>query len=381
MTGVRPSTSGVYDNQTCFRETPILKNAVTIPQHFRNHGYDAFQGGKIFHWPDGEFSDSQSWTSIYSTAIGTPAPVKVMQHGIDWEDSYKKVAWDWAPIEVPKEETQDWITASKAGDLLMKKNKRPFFLACGIFRPHFPLYAPLEFFDMHPLNKIILPKIKKSDLCDIPQIGKELVQPHIHDLIVQHNQWEKVVQAYLACISYADACVGHLLDALEKSPHQDNTVVVLWGDNGWHLGEKEHWAKITLWEEANHCPLIISVPGLKAQGTRCKHPVSLVDLYPTLNDLCGLPQRPELEGRSLEPLINEPESPWPHPAVMTCGYQNHAIRSHKWTYIKYKDGAEELYDFEKDPYEWKNRANKKCYGRIKNEMSVYLPKINTLLNK
>ncbi len=184
------------------------------------------------------------------------------------------------------------------------------------------------------------------------------------------------MQGYLASITYCDAQIGRILDALDKSPHAENTIIVLWTDHGWHLGEKRHWRKFALWEEATRVPMIFVVPGLTKANVRCERTVSLLDIYPTLADLCGLPVGEHLEGKSLKPLLADPTAEWGRPVVTTHGYKNHAVRSERWRYIRYRDGTEELYDHEKDPMEWTNLAGDEQYAEVKKELAAWLPKVD-----
>ena len=387
LTGLRPSTTGIYGNRNWFRDLPKLRARVTLPQHFRKHGYSAWAGGKIFHQPQGKWSDPASWDGQYSTRMGTQAPPKEQRyrHGLKDSFSNKILARliDWAPIEVPREETSDWKTAEGAASFLGREHDKPFFLACGIYRPHLSWYAPRKYFDLHPVEKIILPPQLDGDLDDIPPRGHAMAGKAFEN-IRSSGHWKSAVQGYLAATSFADACVGLVLDALEKSRYLDSTIVVLWGDHGYHIGQKNHIAKSALWQQATRTPLIIHVPEKISprSGTakRCRSPVSLVDLYPTLVELCGLPPREDLDGRSLAPLVKNPGATWPYPAVITHSPwwhgTNHAIRSARYHYIRYRDGAEELYDMSRDPHQWQNLAQNPDHTAAKEKLKKWLPKTN-----
>jgi arylsulfatase A-like enzyme len=225
-------------------------------------------------------------------------------------------------------------------------------------------------------------------LDDIPAFGKKLarevydpsgernfaVKPDgDHANVIASKQWGKAVQAYLATISFADAQIGRVLDALDRSGHADNTIVVLWGDHGWHLGEKEHWRKHALWDVSTRTPLVFSAPKGVAKGQLCQRPVSLIDIYPTLIDLCGLPKRKGLDGQSLKPLLENPKKQWDRPVVITYGSNNHAIQTERWRYIRYRDGGQELYDHDRDPHEWTNLASIPKYSSVKTELANSLP--------
>ncbi|MHC4401721.1 MAG: sulfatase-like hydrolase/transferase, partial [Planctomycetota bacterium] len=233
-----------------------------------------------------------------------------------------------------------------------------------------------KYFDGYPLDEIVLPEVKDDDLDDVPDLGRRMARPEgDHHKVVTTNNWEKAVQGYLASITYVDGQVGRLLDALDKRPDAKNTVIVLWTDHGWHLGEKLHWRKFTLWEEAGRVPLVFVVPNLTTPG-RCDRTVSLLDVYPTLADVCGLPVGGPLEGKSLKPLLANPQAEWNRPVVTTHGFMNHAVRSERYRYIRYSDGTEELYDHENDPMEWTNRAGDPKLARVKKELAEWLPKVN-----
>jgi arylsulfatase A-like enzyme len=384
LTGRMPSTTGVYGND----EGPwrkFLPDAVTLPQHFRKNGYKALGGGKIFHHGKG-FNDPKSWDDYY---FWNP---KGRENG--WFDGYSfppdpepprpvtpmpSVSWrnfDWAPIDVKPEDMPDFKVSSWAGEVLGQEHDRPFFLAAGMFRPHIPWFVPREYFEMYPPDQLVLPAVKDDDLADVPPFARRIAlnQNSRHDLLVSTGNWRRAVQAYLACITFSDAMVGRMLDALDRSPHRDNTIVALWSDHGYHLGEKWHWHKQSLWHRATHVPLIISAPGVTKAGTRCERPVSLVNLYPTLADLAGVEAGTGLDGVSLRPLLEDPQREWERPALTTYGRGNHAVRSARWSYIRYHDGSEELYDRRQDPDEWINLASHAALTKTKEELRRWLPK-------
>jgi arylsulfatase A len=388
MTGLRSSTIDIWSNEgrygqadaiSWFRDKPEFHDLVTIPQYFRQHGYTAVMGGKIFHKPSGKFSDPVSWNHQYSTKHGTPFPKNGrLLHGLSdkMAQEYYQDWADWQPLDIPDKETADRKTAEGAAAFLLRDHDKPFFLACGIFRPHLRWYAPRKYFNMHPLEKIKLPATLENDLADVPPSGRRQSSggSQAFSVIREHGEWKKAVQGYLASCSFADACVGVVLDALEKSKYADNTIIVLSGDHGFHIGQKDRISKLTLWEQGSKTPLIISTPDLAATGGKqCQQPVSLVDLYPTLVELCGLPARDRLDGRSVVPLLLNPKTKWPNPAVVSLR-GDHAVRSTHWHYIRYSAGDEELYDATKDPNQWKNLANDTRYTDVKNELKKWLPK-------
>ncbi|MFC1611843.1 sulfatase-like hydrolase/transferase, partial [Myxococcota bacterium] len=356
LTGIRPSSSGVYRNSQPWR--PVMADAVTLPDHFRRNGYKTLGAGKIFHGqsPD-PFLDPRAWDVYYPGKCrqrpSDPKPAGLPLNGIPDTGHF-----DWGPVDVSDEAMGDRKVADWVAQQLTETHDRPFFLACGFFRPHLPWYVPPAYFAQHPLDDIELPVVAADDLDDVPPAGQRMANPDKdHANVIAYDQWHAGVQGYLASLRFADAMLGMVLDALEASPHVDNTIVVLWTDHGWHLGEKEHWRKFTLWEESTRVPLIIVAPGVTTAGSRTDRPVSLMDLYPTLIDLAGLPPKPELQGRSLVSLLQDPEdssSTWTEPVLTTYKYKNHALRDSRWRYIRYENGDEELYDHTVDPREWNN---------------------------
>lgn len=363
MTGLRPSSTGVYGNRNPFRWAK--PNAITMGQHFQEHGYHVFGRGKIFH---GRYPDPPTWHT-YIGKGGDPMPQNRPINGIP-----KTGHFDWSPLDISDEEMDDTKVAHWTAQQLQQTHNKPFFLACGLFRPHLPWYAPQKYFDKFSPNQITLPNINENDLDDIPQRGQKMARQRDHNNVLKTDNWQKAVAAYLACINFTDTNVGHVLNALQNGPNAHNTIVVFWGDHGWHLGEKLHWRKFALWEEATRVPLLISTPG--QTGAICNRTVSLIDLYPTLSDLCNLPIRPELEGYSLRPLLNDANTPWNRPVLTTHGHQNHSIRSERYRYIRYRDGSEELYDHNHDPLEWTNLANDTKYAHVMTEHQNWLPQIN-----
>ena len=379
MTGILPSSNGVYHNSQPWR--PAMPKAVTLPQHFTKHGYWSAGAGKIYH---GSFPDPASWQAYFPSQKKNkppdPAPANRPVNGIP-----KMRHFDWGPVAKPASAMGDYQVADWVIGQLKRKHDKPFFLACGIYRPHLPWYVPQKYFDLFLETEIQLPPTLKDDLKDVPAAGVRVARPQgDHAKVTQHNQWKKAVHGYLASIAFADEQVGRVLDALEKSPHAANTIIVLWTDHGWHLGEKQHWRKFTLWERATHTPVMFVVPkgiskplaaGTKA-GTRIDSPVGLIDIYPTLVDLCGLGTNKVLEGQSLVRLLADPKAKWDRPALTTYGRNNHALRTPRWRYIRYGDGSEELYDHTKDPNEWTNLANLKKHAAVKRELAQWFPKKN-----
>jgi arylsulfatase A-like enzyme len=361
LTGIRPSSSGVYHNDQPWR--PALPDAVTLPQYFTANGYEVEGTGKIFH---NSYNDPASWP-LYHAVEPSPVP--------PGSPFLKKAHFDWAPVQVSDEEMGDYKNISYAVDFLDKKDHGAFFLAVGFTRPHLPWYVPQKYFDLYPLDKIKRPDVIENDLEDIPEAGVRIAKPEgDHRFVVENNQWEKAIQGYLASITFFDAQLGRVLDALDTSAYKDNTIIVLFGDHGWHLGEKEHWRKFALWEEATRVPLIIVAPGITGTDTQSERTVNLIDIYPTLVELCRLPAKKELEGTSIVPLLKHPQAKWEQPSLTTHGLGNHSLRSERWRYTRYADGSEELYDHDKDPNEWLNLAKNEAFTDVKKDLSKWLPK-------
>lgn len=286
--------------------------------------------------------------------------------------------FDWAAVVTDDRAMGDGQVVAYAERKLEAPRAGPQFTAAGIFRPHLPWYVPQAYFDLHPLDGIELPEVAENDLADLPPTSRRttFLGGELFDWTVANDKWHEAVQAYLASVSFADAMVGRLIDALDRSGRAENTIIVLWGDHGFHLGEKRRFRKSTLWDESTHVPLIIVAPGVSTAGSRTAQPVSLMDLYPTLAELAGLAVPAHVEGESLVPLIRDPGRVREAPAVITYGLGNHAVRSEQYRYIRYADGTEELYDTRADPNEWVNRADDAELRRIKQRLAAWLPKVN-----
>jgi arylsulfatase A-like enzyme len=371
ITGQRPGTTGVYSNPHRFRK--FIPDVVTLPQYFRQNGYRVLGGGKVFDIQN-HSSDPKSWEEYFPIPPDDVKPTR--------DPNGKKKPFAWGPLNATDDQMSDMKIANWAIKHLAETNDPPLFLAVGFFKPHIPLYVPKKYFDMHPLDKIVVPEIKPDDTSDLPPTGKLWANqaPGLksgnHQMIVTNGLWKSAVQAYLATCSFSDACVGRILDAFDKSPYATNTIVILWSDNGWHLGEKTHWQKHVLWEEATHVPLAFVVPGMTKPNQRCNRVVSFIDMYPTITELAGLPTPKNLEGTSFTSLLKNPEAPWDRPAISTYGPNNHAVRTDQWRYIRYANGDEELYDEQADPKEWTNLAARAEFTAVKKHLATFLPKVN-----
>ncbi len=365
FSGLPPHQSGLYQNMQKLRE--VMPQAELLPKYLSKNGYWSAGSGKMLHY----VVDPQSWDDYFPakekdnpfprTFNPSKRPISLPR-----ASNWQYIETDWASLDVTDEEYGgDWLVTKWISEQLSKPVEKPFFLACGIYRPHEPWFVPQKYFKPFPLESIQLPLgYKTDDLDDLSSAGQRIARNRYFAHIQEHNQWKHGIQAYLASIHYADAMLGRVLDSLEKSPHRDNTIVVLWSDHGWHLGEKEHWQKFTGWRVCARVPLMIrvpkGVPGLSqgtTAGSECNRPVSLVDLFSTVTELCGLPTKADISSRSLVPLLRDPKVEWPHAAITHLDNpQNYAISTERWRYIHYMGDEEELYDIESDPHEWTNLA-------------------------
>jgi arylsulfatase A-like enzyme len=383
MTGVAPYRSGCYENSpTQTWQDILLEKADPLPMHLRANGYETAGAGKIYHHYQ---NHADSWDDFWpSKRLQFPPvhkPKKKDQPSWDKEPRSERwyMEFNWGPIDKEVEETGDWMSMKFVSQKLREKRDKPFFLACGIYRPHVPWFAPRKYFDMFPLDDIQMPQVKADDYDDIPK-GAARNGPCVYYKVLEANAYHKqAVQAYLASVAYADEIVGHMLKNLEDSGQADNTIVVLWSDHGWHLGEKLTYRKFTLWEEACRIPMIVALPksmqdGYKL-GTRCSRPVNLIDLYPTLVELTGVKApRQELDGHSLVPLLKNPKADWAHVSITSHGRRNDSLRTQRYRFTRYRNGAEELYDHYNDPHEWTNLAGNPEYKAIVEQLRLKLPK-------
>ena len=368
MTGRYPHTSGVYFLSPDLKQAPVLKDLKTLPEVFADHGYNTMAAGKIFHGG----GNARFFQDYLSTGGMGPLPkTKISQlHG--------HKLWDWGifPKDNNDKVMPDIKCAKWAVKKLEEKHQKPFFMGVGFYRPHVPLYVSKKWFDLHPLDKIKLPVVQQGDTGDLSPYAIDLTSlKHVaptHQWITEAGQWEHAVQSYLASITFVDHCLGLVLDALEKSAYADNTIIVLFSDHGFHMGEKERWAKRSLWEDGTRVPLIVTAPGHQA-NQRSNRPAELLDVFPTLLELAGLPADPGQEGQSLVPLLDSPKREWNHPAITSFGLGNYSIRSTRYRYIQYLDGSRELYDHSKDANEWNNLSADPQMEAVMKEHAAFIP--------
>lgn len=370
MLSKRPGSTGIYGLKPWFRDVEELAELESLPQFFRRHGYRTYTTGKIYHGGYGRQAPKE-WDEVGPGASGKPFPEKKL---VNTPSDMRLVDWGLFPHE--DEDKGDWICATWAEEKLgeMPEDK-PFFLACGFFLPHVPCFATQKWFDLHPESETSLPIIKRDDRKDTPRFSWylhwKLPEPRL-EFLEDENEWMNLTRSYLACTTFVDSQVGRVIDALDRSGHADNTIIVLWSDHGWHIGEKEITGKNTLWDDGTRVPLVFAGPGITA-GQLCSKPAELLDVYPTLAALAGLPEKEGVEGISLLPQLRDAETPRERPAITTHNAGNHGIRTEDWRYIVYADGSEELYDMQSDPNEWDNLAGDASYKEQIESLRKFVP--------
>jgi arylsulfatase A-like enzyme len=365
MTGLRSSSSGVYGNDVNRAKTRCAEVAA-LNTHFQENGYFVVGAGKIYH---GDADQWGEWDAYSNYKGGDLPPGKGENEGVG--------GIRFAPIDEDDDATHDFHTVEYCLEQLNKKHDKPFFLACGLHKPHMAWNVPRKYYDLFPLESIELPKVLESDLADVPPAGVKMARPDgDHATMLKSGRWKEAVRGYLAAGAYCDAMIGKLIKGFDACPNKDNTIIVFWGDHGWHLGEKEHWRKFALWEEATRAPLFFVAPGVTKPNSVCERTVDFMSIYPTLCELCGLDVPSHVQGVSVKKLLEDPRAAWDRPALTTHGRMNHGVRSEKWRYIRYAEGDEELYDEVNDPLEWKNLAGDPQYASVIAEMSKWLPEEN-----
>lgn len=361
MSGRRPWTSGCYSNGDGWKR--FQKPGEGLAAQFKKAGYHVAGAGKIYHSMD--FLEAE-WTEYMSrTGKGSGNGP-----GVDKMDGY----FGPQSHDLKDEDIVDWHSVDYCIERMNSKRDKPFFLACGLYKPHLAFVAPRKYYEQFPLDEIELPPHRADDLDDIPPAGLKMKNKSDHKKMLTNKSWKIAIQSYLATCAYTDMNVGRLLDALEASPHKDNTIIVLWSDHGWSLGEKQHWRKFALWEEPTRMPFIWVVPGMTPANQISSRTVDLMSIYPTLCELAGIEKPAHVEGQSIVPLLRSPQAAWKHPAITTHGRKNHAVRSERWRFIQYANGDQELYDHRADPYEYKNLAGNPEYASIIKQHQAFLPK-------
>ncbi|HEX4132292.1 MAG TPA: sulfatase [Pirellulales bacterium] len=380
LTGRRPSKTGVYGLQPGLRKAPSLVDAVTLPQQFRRSGYYTYSSGKIFHTESLTEAERTNEFECYGRdprwAFTSELPK--LAHKITKLESPSTIM-DWGVFPEHDSDHADWWIANDAiGAIKNAPTDKPFFIAVGFRQPHIPCFASQKWFDLYPDATLQLPPFRSDDRDDVPEfawyLNWKIPEPRL-SILRRLNEWHPLVRGYLATTSFMDSQVGRLLDALEATGRADKTIVVLTSDHGWHVGEKAVTGKNTLWERSTRVPLIFAGPGVASAG-RSTQPVEMLDIYPTLSELCGLPAVADLDGHSLVEQLTDAQASRPWPAITTHSPGNHAVRSRRWRYIHYADGSEELYDMQSDPNEWANLAGDARYASVIAEHAQWLPKVD-----
>jgi arylsulfatase A-like enzyme len=389
LTGVHPSKSGAYYNAQAWRRTSApIAGATTVHGQFLAHGYLVAGFGKIDHTPyqsdtlddytpgfralhrdrdDGVPSDAELVPHILPGTMRHPDPgYEATRFGALPDD------WD---LDEPGKLQEDTVNANRTIEFLGQEHDRPFFATCGFWRPHSLNIVPKRYFDLYPLDGVEIPSsYLAGDLEDVPAPGRwRATKRGTHAAVVNNGLWREYLRSFYAATTYIDEQIGRVLDALDASPYADNTVVVFASDNGFHAGEKDLWSKFALWEQTNRVVFCVSVPGMEPQLSET--PVGLIDLYPTLLALCGLPapETQELDGHDLTPILRGESEERGRPVLSTFGQGNHSIRDRRFRYIRYANGEEELYDHDRDPHEWRNLAARPAYEAVKARMAAWLP--------
>lgn len=402
LSGQWPTSNGIYTNAVDYRRQ--LPHLISLPEHFRRHGYQVLGAGKIFHSggnqiPEGAFDEyggkGSSGAPFTGKELNTAAQApyhyvskqgkifRLPLNGIPADRYWRGTnTFDWGAVDLPDSLFDDTKTTNWAIDQLQQKHNKPFFLAVGFNRPHQPLYNPQRFHELYPESSVVLPLTTTNDLEDVPRAGREYAlvagTSGLHRSVVQYGEWTHAVSSYLAAISYVDELVGQLLTALQGSEFAENTLVVLWSDHGWHLGEKEHWGKATGWLRSTRVPLIIVPPKNAAPAgftpnSISERVVNLLDLAPTLADFAAIPLREAWEGNSLLPLIGNPAQDWQEYTHTTFGLGNHTVSTARWQYIHYFDDTAELYDIQRDPQEFVNLIQDPQYRDLISRLHAFLP--------
>jgi len=370
-TGLGVHETKVYDNFTSLKT--VNPSAVLLPTWMQQHGYEVAQFGKINH--------------VYTdVAEPHPASLPASNKQCSGYTAGKNPdgLFDWAAMDVDDSAMPDHQYTQSGIDFLGKDHTQPFMLCVGLIRTHLAFYVPQKYVDMFPIDQIKVPEVPVDDLNDIPAVGQQIALfQNAQACITGQNLWAQAVQFYLASIAFVDGQVGRLMAALDASSHANDTVVVLWSDNGFHLGQKFHWHKQALWEQTTRVPLLIRKPG-QTVGTRVDSAVSLLDTMPTLLELTGVPAPYTLAGRSLKPLLDNAATPWDHPVLMVnaamdaknqyaIGQYDHAIRTNQYRYIRYRDGGRELYDDLADPSEFTNVISNPSYASLIASLDALMP--------
>ncbi len=377
LTGLSPDVTKVHDLRLHFRE--ILPNHTTLPQLFKESGYFSGRIGKIFHYGvpgqigTSGLDDPVSWDYVSNPKGRDKVEERLVINKTPQRGLGSALSWHIA--DGTDDEQTDGLIVEDAISVLEQKKNDSFFLAVGFFRPHTPYVAPKKYFDLYPLDKFQLTREIENDLDDVPEAAL-FTKPSHWGLSVEDRK--QAHRAYYATISFMDAQVGKLLNALDRLGLSDNTIIVFWSDHGYNVGHHGQWMKQSLFENSARVPFILSVPdGLK--GKASGRTVELLDIYPTLAELCGLKAPGNLDGKSLVPLLQNPEAAWDKPAytqVKRGTFFGRSVRTERWRYTEWDEGRQgvELYDHDHDPDEFTNLSGKPGYADVAAELAALLRK-------
>ena len=380
LTGMSPFKSGLYSHEIDWRKTPVVRDVATLPRHFRNNGYRTIGAGKIFHAHSYTINgargqqDTTAWDDYFPSLerqlTDEIYPVAGQTDGAARGGGTKTGWFDFHPVVARDDAMGDGQVASWIVEQLQSPSKKPLFTAVGIYRPHLPWYTPSKYFDLYPIDQLELPPYLANDRDDTASKKEYNKEPGLGFKAMPSlakpvsNKVKRALQAYLASVSFSDAMVGKIIQGLDESGRADNTIIVLWSDHGFHLGEKDTWGKFTLWERTTHVPFIVVAPGTTKAGSKSNEAISLQAIYPTLTDLAGLATPKHVDGKSIRTLLERPDSKWDEVAITVVEHGSYAVRDDHFRYITYKDGGEELYDHRTDPNEWTNVVKKPEYADI-----------------
>jgi arylsulfatase A-like enzyme len=374
LTGRRPDSTGVYYNEDDWREF-VSDDVITMPRHFRDRGYNLVRSGKVFH---GNFDEREVWHQFYdgksTHKLAGHDPYNPMKpwNGLNYVMEGQEF-FNWGATDAPEATMADFKRVRFLNDLLDNSVREPFMMYYGTTKSHLPSIAPRRVMERFNPAEVTLPPINPNDHDDLPPPAFNWIDPNNHTDVVGAKQWRKMIAAYLATIYYVDEMVGRLLYAFDNSQHADNTIIALVADHGFHLGEKMHWRKATLWNESTQVIMSVIAPGVTSPNTVCHQAVSMLDLYPTLSDLCGLPMPPGLEGQTLVPQLINPAAERPEPAICTLEAGNHAVVNEQYHLINYSTGDQELYDMAVDPNQWNNIAGDPAYAAVIADLMQWIP--------
>lgn len=380
LSGLRPNATRVTNNEDNLYTN--LPGVLTLPHHFRQQGYATARCGKIFHLgvPTGleSMDDPQAWD--FGTPFKSELPYPPSRESVVKVKTGKKQGIGWKEIPCEDDGLCDGFFAKTAIEWLEKRDaEKPFFLAVGFHRPHLPLVAPAKYFDLYPPDAITLPDAPADDEADIPMPARNGAVPG-YALTATPEQRRAAIRAYLAAVSFMDAQAGRVLDAVKRMGLQENTIVIFTGDHGWHLGEHSLWHKRSLFEESARVPFLVHASGMKGNGQRSASLVEMLDVYPTLCDLCGVPAPATLQGRSLRPLLDDPKATL-HEAAFTqarrgpnAEFWGRSVRTPRWRCTEWDEGRNgiELYDHDADPHEYRNLASDPQHAQVLKELRALL---------